>query len=304
MSEPHEIEGQVYWSHDEGHAYGHFHTYDAFLLPGMAAPRKLHLLLPRHAPAGVRLPVLYFNDGNTTFWPGGLAMQSWNVAQTLSEPELLGSLPPHIVVAVCPVDRDRDYTDVEWAPERSCCGLREYCRELSLIKGFVDSHYPAASESRKNTIVGSSHGGTAAFFIATRLPQLFGTAVMMSPAFWVATGYDYAIEGSPLAEAGLILEVAELLRSPTQRPRFWLDWGMVHHGGFHNEVIERLGMLRGRELQALLVQHYGYHLGQDLWVEEDPEGAHDEASWGRRFARLLPVILGVGASEQSLDSAR
>ena len=39
-------DGQRGWAHDEGHAAGTFHTFDA-LDPGGGPPRKIHLLIPR-----------------------------------------------------------------------------------------------------------------------------------------------------------------------------------------------------------------------------------------------------------------
>jgi hypothetical protein len=36
----------------------------------------------------------------------------------------------------------------------------------------------------------------------------------------------------------------------------------------------------------------GYRLGENLHWLESRCGRHDEASWGRRFARALPFLLG------------
>jgi hypothetical protein len=41
-----------------------------------------------------------------------------------------------------------------------------------------------------------------------------------------------------------------------------------------------------------LLQAKGYRTGRDLRWLESRCGRHDERSWGRRFARALPWLLG------------
>lgn len=67
------------------HSAGFFHTFDAISVykPNgeKYPPRKVHIFVPRnYEGSNQRYPVVYFNDGNTTFWPGGLANKSWKVA--------------------------------------------------------------------------------------------------------------------------------------------------------------------------------------------------------------------------------
>jgi hypothetical protein len=63
-------DGQLGWDHDEGHAAGTFHTYDALAVGGGA--RKVHVFLPRGwQTSGRRYPTVYLHDGHTVFWPGG-----------------------------------------------------------------------------------------------------------------------------------------------------------------------------------------------------------------------------------------
>jgi len=66
-----ERDGQQAWFHDEGDSFGFFHTYDAFSACG--GKRKIHVLLPRDYEASKdQYPVIYMNDGNTSFWRGGI----------------------------------------------------------------------------------------------------------------------------------------------------------------------------------------------------------------------------------------
>ncbi|AFY70217.1 hypothetical protein Pse7367_1942 [Thalassoporum mexicanum PCC 7367] len=93
--------GQTAWQRDEGHDCGYFHTYDNLQLdPGQDLPRKVHVFLPHnHDHHTDRYPVVYMNDGNTTFWPGGLSPYAWEVPQVLSKLDRQQTIPPVISTA-------------------------------------------------------------------------------------------------------------------------------------------------------------------------------------------------------------
>ena len=71
--------------HDEsinGIVGGHFHTYDNFCVSSQHPSRKIHVFIPIDYLTNSeqkRYPVIYMNDGQTSFWKGGLANKSWNV---------------------------------------------------------------------------------------------------------------------------------------------------------------------------------------------------------------------------------
>jgi len=282
--------GQTAVFHDEGHAGGAFHTYDAFSACG--APRRVHVFLPRdYAEGSTRLPVVYFNDGNTTFWPGGVSPDAWDAARAVSDLRAADRVEPVVLVAIHPIEREREYTHAEWLPGRSCCGVSDYARSLATcFKPFVDTHYRTAPS--RAAIVGSSHGGLAAFFTLTRHPETFSFAAALSPSLWAGldSRSDGAVGDGTLAESALVTPVRALLASDA-RPRLWIDWGLVREGGAHNAIIERLATDRGREMVTLL-EELGYDATKLTWLE-DPEGAHDEASWARRLPRVLEQFVGL-----------
>ncbi|MEC4804725.1 MAG: hypothetical protein SAJ12_03705 [Jaaginema sp. PMC 1079.18] len=62
---------QTGWYHDPGFWGGYFHTYDSFNVDGN--PRLVHVFLPRNYEVTPEaFPVVYCNDGDTIFFPGGL----------------------------------------------------------------------------------------------------------------------------------------------------------------------------------------------------------------------------------------
>jgi pimeloyl-ACP methyl ester carboxylesterase len=278
--------GQQGWAHDEGHRAGVFHTYDRFDL-GFLGPRRIHVFHPRQEG---RFATLFVHDGDTAFWPGGPAHATWDIAGTLSARH--GQVEPLVVVALHPVERDLEYTHVDWSGGRFPHGqLPRYAAWLAQrVKPWVDAHYPTDPE--RSAVVGSSHGGLASFWAATRHPEAFRWAGCLSPSFF--SGLDPLVAGQPtsraLVEAPLVSEVEELLEDPGRRPKLWICWGTRRDGGPHNAVVEALATARGREMVALLQRRFGYVDGLDLWWKEDEGAGHDEHAWRRRFGEMVQTF--------------
>lgn len=288
---PRRLAGQDAWIHDEKSPAGYFHTFDALAVGtgAQATPRKVHVFLPRSYTIGcARYPVVYMNDGNTAFFPGGVGNKTWDVAAVLAKGYADKSIPEVIVVAVHPIERDREYTHAPWLTGRSCCEVASYTSYLaSAVKPFVDGAYRTKPGAADTVIVGSSHGGLAAFYAASTRPEVFGRAIAMSSSFWA--GLDEVTVGGPLSASALITAAAPGL---AKRPRLYLDWGLVRTGGTHNSIIEERATARGAEMSALLAGSYGYTKDKDLFTIEDPLGEHEEISWGRRLGPALEKIFG------------
>ena len=294
-TQPFTLGGQNGWEHDEAQPSGYFHTYDALTIgPAGFAPRKVHVYLPRaYSQTDARYPVVYMNDGHTTFWPGGPGNITWDVDQCLSELYAAKAIPPVIVVALHPIEREREYSHVDMGDGKPCCDVEEYTAYVADdVKGWIDAHYRTKPEPANTAIVGSSRGGLAAFYMANRRPDRFGKAGCLSPSFWAGLDPVFGgnFPGGPLSSSPLVTTLAATLSSPSIRPRLWIDWGLVRTGGFHNEAIEAAATTRGIEMVALLEQSYGYVEGAELSWYEDPIGAHDEISWNRRFPEVMKAL--------------
>jgi pimeloyl-ACP methyl ester carboxylesterase len=282
------LAGQDAWIHDERFSAGYFHTFDALALKPSDPPRKVHVFVPRSYTTECKTyPVVYFNDGDTTFFRGGAANKTWDVAGTLANGYASRAFGEVIVVAVHPVGREREYTHVSWLSGRACCGLPDYAQWLAeTLKPFIDGAYRTKRGPQDTVIVGSSHGGLASFWASTTRPGVFGKAIAMSSSFWV--GLDSVTVGGPLSSSALLQAAGPGL---SQKPRLYLDWGLVRTGGVHNSVIEDRATVRGREMSQLLTGTYGYTLGSQVKIVEDPMGEHEENSWGRRLGPALSFIL-------------
>ena len=109
-------------------------------------------------------------------------------------------------------------------------------------------------------------GGLVSLAALLRHPETFGAAGVLSPSLWFAGGAIFS----------------EVERSPYVRARIYLDIG-VQEGPEH--------VANARRMRDLLLRK-GYRIGSDLRWLESRSGRHDERSWGRRFARALPFLLG------------
>ena len=300
MAQRIECVGRAGWRHDGPAGYV-FESFNALDLDDPFGPRDVHVLRPASAPLGdVSLAV--FNDGDTTFWPGGVARDTWDVARTVARLRASRAIDEIAVVAVTPRVRDEEYTHVDWRRGRAPWGgLDRY--SVWLAEGLVPwlrEAYPWLTRERARTgVIGSSHGGLAAFRTATSHPEVFGVAGCLSPSFF--SGLDDLDRGRrpvALADSELVQRAAPVLADSKRRPRLWIDWGMRRDGGQHNEVVEALAAARGDEMVRLLDVRFGARdarIGAGETPPRDAEvvqcvdaiGGHTEAAWRHRAGLLL-----------------
>ncbi len=317
MAESFTIGGQNGWYHDQGHWAGYFHTYDDFNLDNEnSKPRTIHVFLPRDYEYSHELyPVIYMNDGDTAFFSGGNYYKTWNMGQILTRLYVTNQIRRVIVVAVCPLDRNYEYTH---APirEGSWGGLDGYANYVaSEIKPFIDDNYRTLKTPENSMILGASHGGLAAFYTAIKHPKKFRCVAAFSPSFWV--GLDSMIDPCFLDLSGDLLNSLEYsalifaglntLQDPQLQPKIYLDWGLIREGGHHNSFIEARATARGREMRDLLINKFGYRYNENLFVVEDPIGQHSEESWSGRMETVLqnffgwPVLMQELLNQQNID---
>ncbi|MGK7942256.1 MAG: alpha/beta hydrolase [Crocosphaera sp.] len=302
MAEPFTIGGQNGWYYDQGHWAGYFHTYDDFNLgDSEGKARTIHIFLPRDYEYTQKpYPVIYMNDGDTAFFPGGQYYKTWNMGQILTRLYITNQICRVIVVAICPINRNYEYTHApikggEWG------GLDDYSDYVAhSVKGFVDENYRTLKLPETSMVLGASHGGLAAFYTVIKHPQKFGCIAALSPSFWV--GLDSMIDPCFLSLSGDLLRSLEYsalmvaglktLEDPQLQPKIYLDWGLIREGGEHNSFIEERATTRGREMRDLLVNKFGYRHQENLFIVEDPQGQHDEPSWSSRLEGILPNFFG------------
>ena len=268
---------------DRGYAVGILHHYDE-LDEGGLDPHRVTVFVPRKETYGEGpLPVVYMNDGHALF-DNGLG-GSWNVHQAVEE-SVRGGRSPVVVVGIYPRHRGHEYlhvSEMDGMSGRAGGGIWDYAAYLDRLIRFVESTYPVMKHREGRAIIGSSHGGLAAFLLGALRPETYGFVGALSPSFWAGGMFD--------VERSYLIEVAGPGLRSTHRPRLWLDYGLKRWGGPHNFVFEAQATRWTKKLANHLRSAYGYRDHVDLYVHEDPQGEHDERSWAKRLRMVLPVFL-------------
>ncbi|MFO0709373.1 MAG: alpha/beta hydrolase-fold protein [Sandaracinus sp.] len=294
--------GRPAWRHRGPHGAS-FETFDALDLDDPFGPRDVHVLLPESEEAARGdVSLVIFNDGDTTFWSGGVGRDTWDVAGTVSRLRAEGAIAPLAVVAVHPTQRDEEYTHVDWRRGRAPWGgLDRYAAWLAgTLVPWLHESYPWLTRDRTRTaIVGSSHGGLAAFRTATSHAAIFGVGGCMSPSFFSGLDdLDHGLARTPIERSDLVHKAAPVLADPELRPRLWIDWGMRRDGGLHNSVVEALAAARGAQMVELLAHRFGARVARIGAGERPPRdaeviqcvdaiGGHGEPAWRHRTELLL-----------------
>lgn len=218
-----------------------------------------------------RYPVLYLQDGQNVFDDasafGGTGWQAHRTAQKLIDRR---KIEPPILVGIDNAGGHRtdDYTPVPWLGKG---GHADEYADLLLaeIMPFVNGRYRTKPGPASTAIGGSSLGGLFGLCAGIRLHTVFGHIAAMSPSVFWANGH--------------LLRV--LARRPKLPVRIWLDSGSRETANLRSGI---------EELVALLVakgwQKHRTVARADLRHLNAKGGRHDEASWGRRFDRVLKFL--------------
>jgi len=243
------------------------------------APRHVQVWLPPAYAADTtrRHPVLYLHDGQNVF-DGESAGAEWMVDETAQRLAGQGLIEAPIIVAVDSVaTRVQDYTPSRMTlpPQRAGTGRAEtvgggaaaYGRFLAEeLKPLIDARYRTRPDRASTAVGGSSLGGLVSLWLALHRSDTFGAALVVSPSVW----WD---------ERFALRDLETLKAPPSPRPRLWLDMG-AREG---EEALPAARQLR----QALMTRGWD---SATLAYVEDPEGAHDEASWAARVDGMLRFL--------------
>jgi enterochelin esterase-like enzyme len=239
------------------------------------AERTVHVHLPpgysesRPEP----YPLLVLHDGQNLFVSRAEARGgSWHADETIDRLVARGRIPPVVLLAI---DHAEDQRIHEFTPsagiDRAGGGAAEYAQIVFEAIEAASGELHVRTDLGGLALGGSSLGGLVTLWMAASYPGRFGKVIAMSPSLW----WDRRM----------------MLRYLRQQPidpatAIWLDAGARER---------RLVARDTRALRDVFVDQ-GVHR---LKYVEDPDGRHDEASWGRRLADALPWLY-----EQGEDQGR
>jgi len=220
-----------------------------------------------------RYPVIYGHDGNNLFDAATAFMgREWRLDETLEALTAQGRVPEAIAVGVYNTSaRLFEYTWVPDAERRGGGGERHGRLLAEELKPFVDRTYRTLPDRDSTTVLGSSLGGLASFYLGRHRGDSFGRIGMLSPSIW-------------WADRAILADVPALRKDL----RLWLDMGTAEGTAPADNVAN------ARRLRDALAEA-GYTVGQNLGYLEDPGAAHDEGAWARRAPRVLEFLLAESA---------
>ena len=242
------------------------------ILPGVYSPeldnrRDVLVQLPgSYSTADRTYPVLYMHDGQNLFDPATSYAGDWRLGKVLAVAARRGL---EVIVVGIPnmgAERVTEYSPFRNPADGGAAGDRYLDFVLQTLKPTIDQRFRTRPEAAATGIAGSSMGGLISLYGFFRSGGAFGFAGVLSPSLWFADEAIFGVVGS----------------APPVPGRIYLDIGSL-------EGLEHVA--RARRMRDLL-RAKGYRIGRDLKWLESRCGRHDEASWGRRFARALPFLLG------------
>jgi predicted alpha/beta superfamily hydrolase len=237
--------------------------------PELGNRRDVLVYLPPSYRTGERsYPVLYMQDGQNLFDASTSFAGEWGVGRAMNSAARRGL--EAIVVGVPNMGPERLDEYAPWPDAEAGGGGKgdAYSGFLArTLKPLVDQRFRTQPGRDRTIVAGSSMGGLISLATLLRHPDIFGAAGVLSPSLWFAGGAIFS----------------EVERSPLVPARIYLDIG-VQEGPQH--------VGNARRMRDLLLSK-GYRLNQHLRWLESRCGRHDERSWGRRFARALPFLLGM-----------
>jgi predicted alpha/beta superfamily hydrolase len=233
--------------------------------PQLGNRRNVVVYLPPTYGGNRRFPVVFVQDGQNLFDPATSHAGDWGLGRALDAQTTSGL--EAIVVGVWNRGAERLAEYSPFADVKNGGGRGDaYVAFLTeTLKPMIDSQFRTRADRSHTGIAGSSMGGLVSLYGLFRAPSTFGFAGALSPSLWFAGAAIF-----PFIES-----------APRVVGRIYLDVGL-QEGEPHVANVRRLGDL-------LLAK--GYRSGEDLLSVEDPNGAHDEASWGRRFPKALSFLL-------------
>ena len=206
-------------------------------------------------------PLLVLHDGQNLFAfrqeaRGG----SWHADATIDKLVQANRIPPIVLLAIDHAEERRihEFTHTP-GTDRTGGGAEGYARIVFNTIETIAREVHVRTDMSGLTLGGSSLGGLVTLWMAASYPGRFGTLIAMSPSVW----WDRRV----------------ILRQLRQQPidpatTIWLDAG----------TRERRTVARDtRALRDLFVDQ---GVARFKYVE-DPDGRHDESSWGRRLGDAL-----------------
>ena len=245
--------------------------------------RKIRVLLPagydEAGNAERRYPVLYLLDGQNLFDAclSEVSHNEWGADETVQRLVADKKIAPMIVVGVDHAGKDRAHEYLPYKDFIGNSGMDEPAGKrfpefmTREVMALVDATYRTLPGAANTGIGGSSYAGAASLYVLLAKPNLFGYALIESPALWIGMGQ-------------LVRDTSPLTVMPSKV--FVATGGKEASDPAVNAKM--VGLLRHLEANFRAA---GYD-DSNLRVVVEPGAQHTEAAWRARLPGALTFLFG------------
>lgn len=229
----------------------------AFYIPQLNRYRKIWIYLPKSyfKNQNKSYPVIYMQDGQNLFDNALAPFGEWGIDECLDSLQQqlnfeslvvgIGNSPEHRLTEYNPFDTEK-YGKGE--------GKAYVDFLVNTLKPYIDSNYNSLRDPSNTVIAGSSMGGLIALYALLKYPEVFGSAGIFSPSFWIAPE---------------IYKVANTSR-----------WNKLHKIFFYAGGKESRTMERDiRKMEEIINQVNPIQISEIIY----PLGEHSEKYWRMQF---------------------
>lgn len=160
---------------------------DSMLIDYQDQKRTIHIYVPPeyNKDSISRYPVMYFLDGQATFNDIENHGPEWQIDEVINQASQNGKQTAIVVGINNAENRDAEYTPFINDDNPDAHGAKFATWLASDLKAWIDSNYRTFGDAPSTTIGGISRSGMMAYYILMAHPEVFGNAVIQSPAMWV-----------------------------------------------------------------------------------------------------------------------
>jgi predicted alpha/beta superfamily hydrolase len=238
----------------------------AFYIPQLNRYRRIWIYLPKtyNFTKGKYYPVLYMHDGQNLFNEQTAAFGEWGIDECLDT--LQTQLKKECIVVG--IDNSAEHRITEYNPyDNEKYGKGEGNQYVDFLvqtlKPFIDRHFRTLKDVQNTFIAGSSMGGLISLYAVVKYPDVFSTAGIFSPAFWMT-------------------------------PKLYND---VQHGNWKGS--HRFFFYAGQKESETMVsdmkqmEDYLYKSNKNILTREVifPLGQHNESYWRKMFADFYKWLM-------------
>ena len=240
----------------------------SFAIPQLNRKRRIWIYLPKgYASANKAYPVLYMHDGQNLFNEQTAANGEWGVDECLDS--LQKQTGKECIVVAIDNGGDKrlsEYTPYDFNYNKNIVkaeGKLYVDFIVQTLKPFIDNKYRTKKSAEFTSIAGSSLGGLISYYAIIQHPDVFGSAGIFSPSFWLSQKVFTDTE-----------QFATKLNS-----KFYFYGGNKESTTMVSDI-KKVTTLLGKK-------NDNYRITTLV----DPNGLHNEQNWRREFAAFYKWLI-------------